>query len=80
MLQFGQWAAVIATTTGVVVMAGWITDLAPLTRIVPAFVTMKFNTALWIALDGSALLFRLGSKRAIAGVIALALASAVTRS
>ncbi len=50
--------ALAVMALGLAVMAGWLLGIEPLTRVVPQFATMKFNTALGFLLAGGALLFR----------------------
>lgn len=52
---FSQTSAIIVSMVGVLVLTGWIFDVAILKSIIPGGVTMKVNTALCFIFSGSSL-------------------------
>tara|TARA_R110002050_G_scaffold75052_6_gene160948 strand:+ start:3928 stop:6720 length:2793 start_codon:yes stop_codon:yes gene_type:complete len=53
--NFIHQISVIAISLGILVMIGWFLDISFLKSVLPGYVTMKFNTALGIALSGASL-------------------------
>jgi len=56
-------SAILSLCTGLVVIAGWLFNIESFKRVIPGFPTMKFNTALCIALCGIVLWMSLYKSR-----------------
>jgi PAS domain S-box-containing protein len=61
-------AGLLVVALGVIVLIGWTFDISALKSVFPGLATMKVNTALGIALCGSALMLLSGKKSAIPSI------------